>query len=94
MNNDADLAYMRCIIYGKVQGVFFRASARSQALQLGVLGYIKNLPDGNVEVVACGTNVALDELKVWLHKGPTSAEVTNVECEPIPEQHFSSFIIL
>ena len=94
MNDNAELAYIRCIIYGRVQGVFFRVSARNQAEQLGIMGYAKNLPDRTVEVVACGTSASLENFKTWLHQGPTSAQVTKVECEPIPEQHFSNFIIL
>ncbi len=94
MADHVELAYMRCIIYGKVQGVFFRASTRDKAEQLGILGYAKNLSDGSVEVIACGSDEALDELKAWLHVGPKFSAVNNIECEPIPEQIYSNFTIL
>lgn len=70
----------RCfLVSGRVQGVFFRASTREQALALGLDGYARNLPDGRVEVIACGTVAALASLRDWLHQGPRLAEVTAVE---------------
>jgi acylphosphatase len=62
-------------VVGKVQGVFFRASTRDEALKLGITGYAVNLPDGGVEVMACGTSEALHSLRNWLHKGPAMARV-------------------
>lgn len=73
---------IRCYVSGRVQGVFYRASTQEQAESLGVVGYAKNLPDRRVEVLACGTENALQELKTWLWQGPRHAEVTEVECEP------------
>ncbi|MES9845788.1 MAG: acylphosphatase [Candidatus Sedimenticola sp. PURPLELP] len=73
---------VRCLISGRVQGVFFRASARYQAQQLGITGYAHNLPDGRVEVLACGEPQAIDQLKAWLVKGPPDARVSAVACEP------------
>lgn len=69
---------MRCakfLVSGKVQGVFFRASARSEALALGICGHANNLADGRVEVLACGEAAALDELATWLAHGPPMARV-------------------
>jgi acylphosphatase len=63
------------VVFGKVQGVFFRASARAEALHLGLTGYAKNLDDGSVEVVACGDAQALDQLAAWLQHGPPHARV-------------------
>ncbi|OOZ36434.1 acylphosphatase [Solemya velesiana gill symbiont] len=74
---------VRCLVSGKVQGVFFRASTRYQAQQLGIAGYANNLPDGRVEVLACGEPEAIDQLKAWLVKGPPSASVSAVACEPV-----------
>jgi acylphosphatase len=51
---------------GRVQGVFFRASTREQAVRLGVTGYARNLPDGQVEVLVCGDPQAVGQLKDWL----------------------------
>ena len=67
------------LVSGRVQGVFFRASTRDKALSLGLNGYAKNLSDGRVEVVACGSGDALDELEAWLHEGPRMAEVSDVQ---------------
>ena len=66
------------LITGKVQGVFFRASTRSEALKLGVSGYAKNLVDGSVEVLACGSPQALSELGNWLQHGPPLARIDQV----------------
>ena len=72
---------MHCYVSGRVQGVFFRASARRFALQLGLTGYARNLSDGRVEVCACGEPKALDVFRSWLAEGPELAEVTYVECD-------------
>lgn len=73
----------RCLIGGRVQGVFFRASAREQAMRLGVTGYARNLGDGRVEVLACGEPGAVAQLRDWLRTGPAAAVVTGVACEPL-----------
>jgi acylphosphatase len=69
----------RFIVSGRVQGVFFRASARDQALALGLRGFARNLPDGRVEVLAAGDDVALDRLAAWLRQGPEMARVDDLE---------------
>ena len=69
----------RFLVGGKVQGVFFRASTREQALKLGMRGHAKNLPDGRVEVLAEGDASALDALERWLHVGPPLAKVESVK---------------
>jgi acylphosphatase len=69
----------RFLVSGKVQGVFFRASTRNEALKLGLRGYARNLSDGRVEVVACGDPVAVDGLEQWLWEGPPAARVDDVE---------------
>jgi acylphosphatase len=66
-------------IEGRVQGVWFRESTRREAVTLGLTGHAKNLPDGSVEVLACGTPAALDRLADWLGDGPPMARVSNVE---------------
>jgi acylphosphatase len=82
---------IRCFISGRVQGVFFRASAAREARQLGISGYARNLPDGRVEVLACGDSSALDRFKAWLHRGPSTAEVSAVACEIQDYQPLSGF---
>lgn len=76
---------IRCLVSGRVQGVCFRSSTRREALALEVRGYARNLPDGRVEVLACGPRPALDALCEWLWIGSSSARVTAVDCEPADE---------
>ncbi|HTV97897.1 MAG TPA: acylphosphatase [Steroidobacteraceae bacterium] len=66
-------------ITGKVQGVYFRHSARIEAQRLGLRGYARNLCDGSVEVAAQGAPAAVEQLHAWLHRGPRSARVEAVE---------------
>ena len=84
-------ACARCLVGGRVQGVFFRASAREQAQRLGLTGYVRNRPDGRVEVLACGSVEALARLRDWLRTGPPQADVTGVACEPLPYQIYAGF---
>jgi len=72
----------RFVVSGKVQGVFFRASARDRAQALGLRGFAKNLPDGRVEVLAAGDDAAIDELAAWLREGPPMARVDDLERMP------------
>lgn len=69
----------RCLVSGRVQGVYFRASAREQAHRLNLTGHARNLPDGRVEVVMAGSPETVSELINWLGKGPPSARVDQVE---------------
>ncbi|MEW7976879.1 MAG: acylphosphatase [Candidatus Sedimenticola endophacoides] len=82
---------MRYLVSGKVQGVFYRASARHQALSLGVNGYAKNLADGRVEVLACGERDVLARLHAWLLKGPPASRVSGVSTEPVDDYAPSGF---
>ena len=68
-------------VSGKVQGVFFRASTREQALRLGLSGSARNLDDGRVEVIAAGDDESLERLATWLRKGPSSSKVESVARE-------------
>ena len=81
----------RFILSGRVQGVFFRASAREQALGLGLAGHAQNQPDGRVEVLASGPAEALDALQHWLRQGPPAARVEAVSREDLPEQDLRGF---
>ena len=75
-----DLASVRAIVYGRVQGVFFRAFTQRQAGQLGLTGYVCNLPDGRVvEVHAEGERNKLERLVDYLNAGPPGARVERVE---------------
>ena len=68
----------RFLVSGRVQGVWYRASTREQALRLGLSGYARNLDDGRVEVLACGDNETIEKLRDWLREGPPLAEVSEV----------------
>jgi len=72
----------RCLVSGRVQGVFYRATTREQARRLGITGHAINLPDGRVEVLACGPADAVEALCDWLLEGPPAARVEAVDCEP------------
>lgn len=69
------------IVEGRVQGVFFRASALEQAARLGVKGGVRNCPDGSVEIVAEGFRKDIHELIEWCHHGPPGAHVDRVRCQ-------------
>ena len=69
----------RFIVSGKVQGVWFRASTREQALRLGLRGSANNRADGSVEVVVFGSSETVDELERWLWQGPPLAVVVRVD---------------
>ena len=76
-------ACVRCKVSGRVQGVWFRAATRERARALGVRGWARNLSDGSVDVLACGTEQAVDSLRDWLWDGPPHAVVTGVNCEAV-----------
>jgi acylphosphatase len=71
----------RFLVRGKVQGVFFRASTREQARELGLRGIARNIADGSVEVLAAGSGEAVDALGRWLAHGPPQARVDDVQRE-------------
>lgn len=85
------MSCLQCRISGRVQGVFFRDSTRRIACQLGLRGSAVNLPDGSVQVVACGEQQSLEALKNFLAEGPSRARVDLVSCEAVeidPPQGF------
>lgn len=82
---------VKFLVSGRVQGVFYRASAREQARALGVCGHAKNRSDGRVEVLASGSAEALDALERWLRQGPPAADVEAVAREDLPEQDLQGF---
>lgn len=85
---------MHYYIAGKVQGVWFRASTQTEANALGITGWAKNLPDGRVEVLACGEKSKVDRLHAWLQHGPRRAQISEVICEEIPYQKHDTFEVL
>ncbi len=85
------MACRRFLVSGKVQGVWFRASTRQQAVALGLTGEAVNLADGRVEVIACGEPAALDALADWLWQGPELARVDHVHSERLTARTYSGF---
>ena len=73
------MAAARFLVRGNVQGVWFRASTRDEALMLGLRGYASNLSNGDVEVLAVGDADAIDRLAAWLQQGPPMARVDAVQ---------------
>ena len=69
----------RCLVGGRVQGVYYRATAARRARELGIHGYARNLPDGRVEVLACGENESVSAFVKWLWIGSSASKVTSVE---------------
>lgn len=82
---------LRCLVTGRVQGVWYRASTQREAQALGITGHALNLPDGRVEVRACGDATALEQLQAWLWQGPPAAEVVDVQCESIECERPAAF---
>jgi len=80
------MSIRRWQVRGRVQGVYYRASTREQALALGLDGHALNLADGSVEVMAAGADAALDALQAWLARGPAMARVEAVELLEPPAQ--------
>lgn len=78
-------------VRGMVQGVFYRASARTHALALDLTGFAQNRHDGSVYIEAEGEEKSLLRFVEWCHRGPERAEVTAVEVEEGPLNHFSTF---
>lgn len=76
-------------ISGKVQGVFFRSSARDKAGEFGLTGWVRNLDDGRVEAVFEGEKEIVEKMVKWCGKGPEFARVEDVEA--IPEQYKGEF---
>ncbi|MEH6577842.1 MAG: acylphosphatase [Amphritea sp.] len=81
-------------VSGRVQGVWFRQSTKDAAEANGVCGWAKNLPDGRVEVMACGEEKGVRQLEAWLSIGPELATVAEVLSEPVQcEECFTGFEI-
>ena len=83
MSEGGSPAALRLVVSGRVQGVAFRAFTRRRALELGLVGWVKNLPDGGVEVRAEGPSPALESLRQQLRQGPPAARVDGVSEWPL-----------
>ena len=80
---------VHAIIHGRVQGVFFRASTQEKAIELGLTGWVRNIADGKVELLAEGEKEKLEKLIDWCRIGPKHAQVMDVETrwEPYAGQY-------
>lgn len=82
------------IVSGRVQGVFFRHSAKETAQHLNITGEVKNLNDGTVAIIATGTKEQLDQLIEWCKQGPPKANVAGIEIKNLSLQEFANFNIV
>lgn len=78
-------------IYGRVQGVFFRATAKEEADKLAIKGFVRNEPDGSLYIEAEGEAENLEKFIKWCYIGPSSAKVERVEVIESPLKNFSEF---
>ncbi len=83
----------RVLVSGRVQGVYFRDACRQLALQRGVRGWVRNLPDGRVEAVFEGPAGDVQHLVDWARHGPRSAVVADVSVQAEPPQGLGAFQI-
>lgn len=82
------------LISGQVQGVWFRSSTKQKAEQLGLTGWVRNTPDGDVEAVFEGEEKIVKEMIEWCHRGPPLAKVENVEVKKQnPTNGFDTFSV-
>lgn len=84
---------IQIILRGKVQAVYFRSSARRRARNLGICGYVKNMPDGTLEIRAEGEQVAIDRFIEWCSNGPLLARVQGMSVIECPADNFTDFSI-
>ncbi len=85
---------IRITIKGKVQGVFYRDSAKKQADKLGLTGWIKNTSDGNVEAMVTGNNQELDQFVQWCKLGSDRSKVEDVSFDTVDDISFPDFSIV
>jgi len=83
------------IISGRVQGVWYRASTKQKAEELGITGWVKNTDEGNVEALFEGDKAVIDEMIAWCWKGPPLAKVKNVKISPYNiDENYTDFVVL
>lgn len=84
---------VKIIVAGRVQGVYFRYFTENKAKELNVLGSVRNLDDGRVEIIAQADHITLEAFIRWCHKGPITARVDKVEISELEfEESFTAFI--
>ena len=78
--------FLHGLVKGRVQGVFFRAETRSEAIRLGLSGWVRNTSDGHVEVMIGGEQAELEIIREWLLQGPPRARVDGLELVELDEE--------
>lgn len=81
------------IVTGKVQGVFYRQSAKEKAIEIGVKGIVRNEDDGSVKIIATGSKQQLDKLIEWCRQGPPKARVETVNAKEESYRNFTNFSV-
>lgn len=81
-------------VRGKVQGVFFRVETKRKADSLGLVGWVRNSPNGSVEFALTGEPVTIEEMTDWLKRGPFLARVASLDAQPCDLIEFSEFRIV
>ena len=87
------MIHLNIIVTGTVQGVYFRASTRLKALELGIKGYVENRADGSVYIEAEGTKTQLSQFTAWCSTGPEHAFVEEINKQEAPLINYLDFII-
>lgn len=86
---------VKILVSGRVQGVYFRYFTENKAKELGVLGSVRNLEDGRVEIIAEAEHITLEAFIRWCHKGPVTAKVTHVEVTELErDEALTSFVTI
>ena len=88
------MATIHLIIQGKVQGVFYRATAKKVADKMNLTGTVQNGKEGHVEIWASGSEEQLKKFILWCREGPSGAQVTDIQTDWVAEQAFPEFSIV
>ena len=89
--SSSDVVARRVRVHGRVQGVFFRDTCRREAASRGVAGWVRNCADGSVEAWFEGSPDAVDAMVAWARRGPSRAEVSDVDVEDVSPSGASGF---
>ena len=82
---------LHCLVSGRVQGVFYRRATKKQADAMDVKGWVKNCPNGTVEVLLCGEESNVYKVRDWLWQGPFGARVDSVQETPVNYENLNNF---
>lgn len=91
--DDSERAALRLNVYGRVQGVSYRANAQTEALRLELQGWVRNRHDGSVEALVIGPRSRVDAFVEWARKGPSGARVDRLEMAVAELENVESFSV-